>query len=668
VRRITSYSLTIAARCMLALAFPAAAIAQSGRDSTRADSLPVYRGRDVHVRAGSIISGVARSAQPLAVVTRSQMEAAGATDLSDAVAFAPGVFVKRYGGLGGLRTISLRGTTAQQSVLLIDGVRYRGSTDNAFDLGNIPADALDRVEVVRGGSAALHGANALGGAINIITRSAGNRPLAVTARAGLGSFGERSLGVAAGGAASEHAWDASVHSTSTAGDYPFDFNEYGATSTVRRENADFSNLFGRAGWSYRDGAVRLGLDAQAFRSERGVPGAVVQGSREQAHARLDEEELFAAARLGYDVDAWNLGATASGRVNGMRYRDPDARLLGPDGIDSRHDGRELAGSLRARTGIGEIGTMEISGDVAYASLDGDNLDPAAGSFVTRTQWSGAALSSWLIEQGLFGWETSVDAGIRGDLFSDIDPALSPSLGMLLRVGTTPLRLRARAASSYRAPSFTEQYYLNYGNRDLRPERAMSYDAGATFELSETFALETSFFAISTRDQILSVPRSPVSWSAANIARVLTRGVELGAAGSLFDGLIGLNASYTLMRAEDRTEGPTNGSVLPYAPQELFNGIVALDLGRIAIGASWEYVSHRYALPQNEYASSLPSYLSVGASIASRWRLGPIELDARAECGNLFNAAYQVVRSYPMPGRVIRFEIGMRYGGEVRDED
>lgn len=627
------------------------------------DSTKVYPLPGVTVEAESILSGIARGTQPTAVVTRAQIEASGAIDLSDAVAYAPGVFVKRYGGLGGLRTISLRGTSAQQSIILIDGVRYRASASGAFDLSNIPADAIERVEVIRGGNGALYGANALGGVINIITHGGGERPVTANLRGGIGSFGERTLGVAATGGGAGHAWDGSLHSTTAAGDYPFSFNEFGETTTMRRENADFSGLYGRAGWSYRDdGGVRLSLDAQGFRSERGVPGAVVQGSREQLRARLNESDLFAVARVSYGKDLWNVSATASARGNMLRYRDPDARVAGPEGIDNRYDAADAAGSLRGRLAIGETGVLEASADLAYSSLRGDNLDPAAASFVKRSQWSGALTSSWFFESGLLGWESSIDAGVRGDLFSDLDPALSPSLGAAWRLGGTPLRLRARASSSYRAPSFAEQYYLNYGNRDLRPERALSIDGGVTCEIEESIVLEGTFFSIATRDQILSIPRSPVSWSAANVARVLSRGAELAAAGSLFDGVIDLNISYTLMRTEDRSEGESHGKLLPYTPQELFNGVIGLHIGEIGIGASWSYASHRYTLPLNEYASSLPHYLVLGMNIGSRWKLGPLDIDGRIECSNLLDAEYQVVRNYPMPGRAFRLEIGVKYGG------
>jgi outer membrane cobalamin receptor len=625
------------------------------------DSTNVYHGGEVTVEAESALPLVSRSAQPHAVVTRRQIEAANAIDISDAVAFSPGVFVKQYGGLGGLRTVSLRGTSAQQTVILIDGVRYRGSADGAFDLGNIPASALERVEVVRGGSAALYGANALGGVINLVTRVPGGPSLRLAGRGGVGSYGERLLGLDAGGSGGGSVWDASVQSTATDGSYPFSFNEFGATSTVRRDNADFSNLFGRGSWSHRgEEGERVTVAAQGYRSERGVPGAVVQGSREQLHARLDERDANVSASLSLPAAGWTLSLAGTGRCNRLDYRDPDSWLSGLGGTEDRFDEWELGAAARARRGIGSIGVIDLAMEATHTSLRGDNLDPSAGSRVQRTQWSGAASTSWFLEDGLLGNETTVEGAARLDLFSDIASAVSPSLGIVWRLWETSLRARVHAGASYRAPSFSEQYYLNYGNAALRPERSVSGDVGLTFEATESLVLESSFFLISTRDQIVSVPRSPVSWSAQNIARTLSRGVELSASGTLFDEMLGVRASYTLMRAEDRSGGDADGLLLVYTPQEIFNGIVDLHLGRYGVGASWEYVGSRFTLPTNDPVSALPHYVLLGGSLSGGWDLGEIGLALRLECSNILDAGYQVVRNYPMPGRTLRLNMELRY--------
>jgi len=655
--------LHIALMMPLGWAYAYAQPARDAADASSHDTLKTYRAEEVVVRGESILPLISRSAQPHAVVTRREIEGANAVDISDAVGYSPGVFVRQYGGLGGLRTVSLRGTSAQQTTILIDGVRYRSSADGAFDLSNMPASALERIEVVRGGNGALYGANALGGVINLVTRSADTEPFRGGATVGIGSFGERILGIDLGAAAAGHRLDASLQSTATDGDYPFAFNEFGATSTVRRDNADFTNLFGRASWSYRsDAGGRLSLSAQGYRSQRGVPGAVVQGSREQLRARMDERDLHATASLSLPIEEWDLSFAGTGRLNALAYRDPDARASGPDGADNHYDESDWSGTVRGRRSIGRDGVAEATLELAHVSLRGDNLDPSAGRVVRRLQAGGAVSANWLFDEGAFGWETSVDAALRFDAFSDIPSAVSPSAGIVWRIGATPLRLRARAGTSYRAPSFSEQYYLNYGNVDLRPERSASYDAGFTYEAGESLVLESSFFLIATRDQIVSVPRSPVSWSAQNIARTRSRGIELGASGSLFEEMLGLRASYTLMRAEDRSGGQTDGRLLVYAPEEIFNGIADLHLGRYGIGASWQYVGHRFTLATNDPASALPHYLLVGANLSGRWDLGSIGIAARLEGSNIFGAEYQVVRNYPMPGRTFRMKVEIRYQG------
>jgi outer membrane cobalamin receptor len=633
------------------------------RDSTGADTTRTYRARGIVVEGSSLLSRVAQSAQPLALVTRAQIDEAAAIDLGDAVAIAPGAFVKRYGGLGGLQTVSLRGTSSQQTVLLIDGVRYQNSSSGGFDLGNIPAASIERVEVVRGGNAALYGANALGGAINVITRPSGSDRFEVEASSTIGSFGEQGYGASLSGGDERSAWDGSFRSTVASGGYPFSFNEYGEESRVQRENADFSNLFGRAAWSYRFGEKsRLSLASQAFRSERGVPGAVVQGSREQLHARLDERDIFGVATIGYSPDEWEGFFSASGRVNSLYYRDPDARLSGPKGIDDRYDRREGTATMRVRRTVGAIGMIEALGEFSYAELKGNNLDPAAGASVYRTEWSGAILSNWLFEHALFDADLSLDGGVRFDHFSDVEPAVSPSLGVVLHPDGSPLRMRAHGSLNYRVPSFSEQYYLNYGNTGLRPERSKSIDIGATYQAGEALVLESTLFLIDTRDQIVSVPISPVRWSAANVGRVLSRGIELAASGSLFDGVTDLHASYTLARSEDRSGGSTDGKLLVYSPEELVNGVVGVHLGDYTVGISWQHISHRFTLPLNPAESALPAYGLLGANVSGRWAFGPMNLLFKVEGLNLLDGEYQVVRNYPMPGRMFRIGVDLHYTG------
>jgi outer membrane receptor protein involved in Fe transport len=509
----------------------------------------------------------------------------------------------------------------------------------------------------------LYGANALGGIINVVMRANGDGRVRSEARGTAGSFGERGIGASLSGG-NLHRWDLSLQSTTATGAYPFSFNEYGITSVIRRDNADFSNLFGRAALSSTIGGVRASLSVQAFQSERGVPGAVVQGNREQLQARLDERELFSTARVSYAPSEWNGAVTLSGRLNRLNYRDPDAKLTGSEGINNRYDRREGSAALRIGRFVGSQGSVDATAELSYADLSGDNIDPSAGSLARRVQTGGAILTNWFVPDALPGIELSIDGGLRFDSFSDLDPALSPSVGVVLHPAESALRVRAHGALNYRAPSFSEQYYLNFGNTDLRPERSRSVDVGATYEAAPDFVLESTLFLIDTRDQIVAVPRSPVSWSAMNIGRVISRGVELAASGRLFEGLLDLHGTYTLMRAEDRSGREADGRLLVYSPSELANGIATLHIGAYSVSSSWQYVSHRHTLPLNPPESALPHYLLLGAALAGQWELAPLHVTAQFEAINIFDTDYQVVRNYPMPGRMFRIGMTVRYGDDA----
>ncbi len=633
------------------------------RDTLRADTARVYRAPEITVEEESIVTGASRGTQPIALISRERIEAANPDDLSDVIAFAPGVFIRQYGGLGGLRTVSLRGTSSQQTTLLIDGVRYQSSANGALDLSNIPAAAVERVEVSRGGNAARFGANALGGAINVVTGLPDERGFALGARAESGSFGEWNAGIDATGGNGSSSWEGMLNAAGAAGDYPFAYSEFGTTYDTRRTNADFRNLFGRASWRMQGEGFGVSAAAQGFTTERGTPGPVVQGSREQARARLDEREIFLTARLARSESDWQGSLVATGRLNGLDYRDPDARSAGPEGISSSYDRREAGLLATVRMPVGETGLVEGIGEIGFAGLRGNNLDPGAGGSVERIQGSAGITASRMFDSVAGSSQLLLDAALRFDGFSDIAPALSPSLGISWRVGETPLRLRAHGALSYRAPSFSEQYYLNYGNLDLRPERSRSVDLGATFELTPEFAAEAGAFLIDTRDLIVSVPKSPISWSALNIGRALSRGIELSAYGSLFERALDLRASYTLMRAVDMGGGETDGEDLLYAPRELFNGVWNWRFGRWSLGGSVEYVSHRFTLPLNDPGTSLPHYIVVGLSAGTRFELGGVVCRAGVEASNIFDARYQVIRNYPMPGRSFRGGIELRYRNE-----
>ena len=109
-------------------------------------------------------------ASPDHVTVVSGEELAGAVSAAEALERVAGVSVSDNGTVGSVQSVSLRGSAAAQVLVLVDGVRLNDSRQGAPDLSQIPVDNIERIEIVRGGTSALYGADAVAGVVNIITK------------------------------------------------------------------------------------------------------------------------------------------------------------------------------------------------------------------------------------------------------------------------------------------------------------------------------------------------------------------------------------------------------------------------------------------------------------------------------------------------------------------
>ncbi len=106
------------------------------------------------------------------VITRHEIERRQYQTVAEALRQTPGVHVARNGGIGQPTSLFMRGTNSNHVLVMIDGVKINDTTtpNGAFDFANLMADAIERIEVVRGPQSTLYGSDAIGGVINIITR------------------------------------------------------------------------------------------------------------------------------------------------------------------------------------------------------------------------------------------------------------------------------------------------------------------------------------------------------------------------------------------------------------------------------------------------------------------------------------------------------------------
>lgn len=126
----------------------------------------------------------------ITVITEQQIRHAGPTSLVELLNAQPGVEVSQTGGIGKSSSIFLRGANATHTLVLIDGMRVSSATTGTTSLENIPLGQIERVEILRGPASSLYGADAIGGVIQIFTKSAKGAPR-LNAAIGAGTYGTR---------------------------------------------------------------------------------------------------------------------------------------------------------------------------------------------------------------------------------------------------------------------------------------------------------------------------------------------------------------------------------------------------------------------------------------------------------------------------------------------
>lgn len=545
--------------------------------------------------------------RPAAIFTRFDLQKLGITSAVDALRLLPGVDVRSRGPMDVQADFSLRGSTFGQNLVLVDGIRINDSQSGHHN-GELPISigAIEHIEVVNGASSSAHGADALGGVINIVTRKDAHAEFAVNA-------GEHSLfGFSA------TAKSADVRAPIVAGWYQ------------RSDGFMFDRDFGVGGGLVR-GVVsnRLTYDVRHSRRAFGANGFYGNSPSKE----WTDQTLASAMLTGDAAHGWIWNVTSAFKNHGDHFRWDIAR---PGFAENQH--RTNSGDLtaKARTMVGAASfTVGASGgaDIVRSSNLGDHSFKRGGAFIEVTTPDTKRRATYQL-------------GLRADHYSTLGSNVSPTGAAAFDLGSG-WRLRGSAGRAFRVPTFTELYYhdpANQGSADLEAEHGWTLDAGLDYAKNDWTISATPFGRWD--DNVIDWVRATTTdlWRSTNVRDVTTRGVEV-AASRRFDGGLA-RVAYTRLDVDAPTLGLLSKYVLEYA-RDSFATSVAVPLGRTGLTVSGNADMRRRLDGQK--------YTLLGARIAHGSRHATIFVDG----SNLLDRQYHEVAGVAMPGRWITAGITLR---------
>ncbi len=622
------------------------------------------------------VSAAAPAIEPAPTAGRStidaaQIEASGVSSLAEAVALAPGVALSVSGGAGAQAAVSIRGSTTNQVLVLVDGVPVSDPSTGAVDfsrLGLSPGD-VESVEVLRGGASSQYGPDAVGGVVIITTKKAkpglarpllelslsnvSRPPFASVSGYGLGAsrVGADPLALLDGQALAVRLGLPGGLVLSGGLDRAANAYLYHDTSGERRARLNAGLLGGRASlaWSGSLGGGLLAASLDGDARELGVPGSITAPTPEAL-----ERDRNARASLSWSTDSFLSDRVAfEGRSYGIlkdvRYRETlaaaeDESLASRAGLETRWSilaipGLDLGAGLAAR----------------YERLDSSNVTTGSGGAPERL-----GLGAYVEPDFSLGPWRLVPAA-RFDWTSDFDSGFSFSLGLARSLGEG-LELSLNASTAYRAPSFDDLYWPAQagvaGNPSLMPESSLGGDVGLDLKAGGA-SLSISAFARYVKDVILWQAGGDGIWRPSNWGVALYPGFEASLRAGLGGFDLSLSASLIHSFALSGSLGLLDDRRVPMVPEAAFVLALSRDFGAFFAGISLDYAGLRYTgIDNRDY---LPARLVVDLHLSLRQTRN---LKLAVDVANLLDERYESVQGYPMPGFSLKATASLKIGPEA----
>lgn len=594
--------------------------------------------------------------------------------LTDALGYADGTFIKDYGFNSGLKTVTLNSTQAEHSLILYNGVRLNSQQNSEFDIGLLPLDDISRIEISKGGASSLYGTEAIGGVINILTGNGRtNKPIGFELKNELGSYGFYKFyvkglnGIKTG---NHSALDLSYSFSNEQSRNNYDFYYFDGLSNSKRE-MEYSSYAQRAFNFDLNYKINKSADLKYFTlynyKNRELPGIYI-GYVSTVSRQIDRD-LISSVVFDKNLNKKiSLRTTASYKYSLQNYYDEITSIPVP--VNSFYKINTFAHNSEINYLLSKKYELDFGYDLSYNTMISNETE--AGKL-----FQGALYVAGRVEVPVpLVSKFTLYPSLRSDYYSDIDKnVFSGKFGVNIKpFEIESFSLKSSLSNSYKVPTFNELYWLGLGNKNLHPEKSVSFDAGAyyKFRLFTDNKIEVSYFNINTIDRIVWTPDSRGVWRPINVGRVKSEGIDGSFRSSVrlfknYSAGLGINYNYgtALKKSIDTPGDESYNKQLLYLPQEYvkssFNlsyepegGLVKL----ISLNVFYTFTGKRYIDAEN--TRFIPYYELFNGNLNFTLSLFKTETSIKFAVNNLGNENYQVMYGYPMALRNYKLQIGIKY--------
>lgn len=618
-----------------------------------------------------ILSTNEKSIVPAQELKGDQLRALNSHSVADAIRYFSGVQLKDYGGVGGLKTVDVRGMGSQHVGVFYDGIQLGNAQNGMVDLGKFSLDDMEVISLYNGQKSNIFQSAkdyASASAIYLKTKKpsfSGNKKANVTLRYKLGSIQLINPSARVEYKVSDKL--AAVLSTEyikTNGVYKFRY---------QRKNRDGSTAYDTV-LKRRDGQVdekrlELGLFGTAnnsnwnvkgylYNSDRGVPAAIVRGRFDGRGQTWVDKNYFVQGNYEKRFNKFQSKINAKFAYDFTHFTDTVSTVK----TENKYIQREAYISWANIYSLTNKWDVSLSTDYQFNNLD---ADLANFSYPTRHTNLIALASTYRwnnfhIQGSLLG--TFVKEKVEMNTSSPDKNVWTPTVILNYKpFENKDFNLRAFYKRIFRMPTFNDLYYTNVGFSNLKPEYSTQYNLGFSYRKQmdgffKLFSIEADAYYNEIRDKIVAAPSGSLfRFTMLNLAKTRIKGIDVKVRSSfkLGDVTVSPSANYSFTEAQDISNSSDTfyKNQIPYTPKNSGSFVLSANYNTWNFNYSFIYVGERYNVHKdNVRGNRLNSWFTNDLGIHKAFQVNQHLVKISFELNNVLNQQYDVVYNYPMPGR------------------
>lgn len=584
----------------------------------------------------------------VSVITSETIQQKQLKTIIDVLQEVPGLSISQLGGPGKQTSVFLRGTNSNHTLVILDGVKLNdpSSPSNAFDFSSLNVFDISRIEVVKNSQSTLYGSDAIGGVINIITKSGASKPQYKfegevgsnnyyrSNLSAIGSYENLNYGIFLSRASS----DGISAANSIYGNYEKD----GFSNTSFSSNINYVlNKNWKVGFIYKFLNSKTDLD----QNEKLGDDPNYNYKLEEHLTKLSLSSLLFDGKWKQEISSSFIRRFA----NAIDLPDNFHKNISSD---SYNNGSRFKFDWQNNLYV-------IPQNIITFGIESEK-ETANSSYISNSDWgpfeskfpkeSQSVISFYLQDQFELNNSFFITAGYRYDSYKQFGNVNTFRVSPVYFMKETNTKFRFSFGNGFKAPSLYYLFDPFFGNPELKPEKSKSWDAGIEQVFNSNFSLSATYFSIDINDMI----GYDNNFKAVNISKVKTNGIEF-ATSAKFDNII-INANYTYTKSIDNYElSPEFKEELLRRPKnQLYFFINYIPHQKIDFGLSLKHVGSRIDKDFSVYPSkrvTLPNYTLLNLYVNYKL-FDYLSLNSRIE--NLFNKKYEDVLYYGTLGRSFYF--------------